>query len=294
MNINLKLFSIILVVFITNNCKVGISPKLPTRNDSSKLIEELSLKIKENPNDKYSLFLRGKNYLFLNKYDEAIKDFDRVIKIDNKFINAYVSKTDALIGKKQPREALNYTIKSININPRLSYPYFQQGLCYDELGDYYKAIKSYSKYFKHSPDLPIMFKKSYLFALDRRARLYHVTEEYDKAIVDINKALELKSKDPMLYFVRGSAYYEKKMYNESLNDFKTFVKQRPEHKYTYSYFASIYAVMKDKENAEKNLIRAFKLGFKDDKFLFSDDELVNLLGKDRIILLQKKYYKNDE
>jgi len=50
--------------------------------------------------------------------------------------------------------------------------------------------------------------------------IYSRREQYDQAIVDFNKALEIDPKNMEAYISRGKAYYFKGEYNKSWGDIK--------------------------------------------------------------------------
>jgi tetratricopeptide (TPR) repeat protein len=52
-----------------------------------------------------------------------------------------------------------------------------------------------------------------------RGNAYDTIKNYDEAIRDLNKAIELDSQNSSFYYFRGVAYYHKEKYNEALRDF---------------------------------------------------------------------------
>jgi len=53
-----------------------------------------------------------------------------------------------------------------------------------------------------------------------RGNAYIEKGQYDKAVFDYNKALEINSKDPQVFFNRGVAYYSIQEYDKSWADIK--------------------------------------------------------------------------
>lgn len=59
--------------------------------------------------------------------------------------------------------------------------------------------------------------------------------QIDDAISDLNKAVELNSKDAGAYFYRGNAYYKKGQFDKALSDYSKAIKFNP--RYTNAYFS---------------------------------------------------------
>jgi len=53
-----------------------------------------------------------------------------------------------------------------------------------------------------------------------RAMVYEKKNQYDQAILDFNKALEIDPKHASAYYNRGRSYYFKKEYDKSWNDIR--------------------------------------------------------------------------
>ena len=101
--------------------------------------------------------------------------------------------------------------------------YYNLGLVYFETGLYKKAEEK----FKYTIYLDHKFTKAYL----KLAYLYAIQKEYDKAIYEWNKALEIEpnfsEKYNVLYFM-GMAYQKKEMPDKALEYFLEALQLVPE------------------------------------------------------------------
>ena len=66
-----------------------------------------------------------------------------------------------------------------------------------------------------------------------RANANFVMGEYDTAIVDYNKAIELNPKEPDIYFSRGLAYFNKQSYTPAIADFDKVIELDPKEAMAY-------------------------------------------------------------
>ena len=76
------------------------------------------------------------------------------------------------------------------------------------------------------------------FAYNSRGDAYFFSNQYENAIVDYNRAIELKNNHP--YYNRGQAYYKLKKYDEALKDFSKTVELNPAFARGYSMRAILY------------------------------------------------------
>jgi TonB family protein len=66
-----------------------------------------------------------------------------------------------------------------------------------------------------------------------RANANFVMGEYDAAIVDYNKAIELNPKESTIYFSRGLAYFNNKNFNSAISDFDKVIELDPKEAMAY-------------------------------------------------------------
>ena len=106
----------------------------------------------------YSIFLLnflGITYNELNKYDEAIKCFNDLLKIDKNFADAYFNL--GIIYKKikeEKKSILNYN-KCIKINPKKFEAYNNLGNIYRERQEIKNAIEKYLQCLEINPNYMI-------------------------------------------------------------------------------------------------------------------------------------------
>ena len=113
--------------------------------------------------------------------------------------------------------------------------------------------------------------------------------EYDKAIADCDRAIELDPKDAMAYYGRGQAYDIKGEYDKAIADYNQAVKNRPKVAAFYVDRGDLYREIGDYNLAIKNYDNAVRLypnyadDFVDCKFRFggqvSVDEAIKLLNR---------------
>lgn len=148
--------------YLALSTKALIKDKL-RKKDEAKFLYEKSLKI--NPNNAYTL----NNLGFL---------------LDSQFNN--------------PKKAIDFYKKAININPKLIIARINLALTYNKEGKIEKAKKEYLKTLKISP--------SDVDAHNNLGNIYRTLKKKEKAIYHFEKAIEYNSKYPNAYLNLGNYY----------------------------------------------------------------------------------------
>jgi len=151
-----------------------------TGGDFSRAIWNMSKAIELNPNKGSYYALRGELYTKLGNDEDAIKDFDKAIKIvpDHTY---YIFRGNCKL-RKETNESLREAIE-----------------------DYTACIK---------------MNDSYEIAYFNRASAYHTMRMFKKALTDYDKAIALNKTYMKAYFKRGAAYMEVGMRAKACEDFK--------------------------------------------------------------------------
>lgn len=87
--------------------------------------------------------------------------------------------------------AIKYFQKAISLDPQRSDAYFEQGVSYGQLQNFFKAIALIDKAIEMSPHNGLYYYG--------RARVYLLADEKEKAMEDFKKAAELDDEDAQKY-----------------------------------------------------------------------------------------------
>lgn len=138
----------------------------------NKAIAEFDKAIKINEDDKDAHFYRGFSFFHQDLFDKAIPDFDKVIMLDNNSFETF----------------------------------FARGVSNLQLGNYEKAINDISYFI----DVNSYNKEAFYL----RGVAYDAINKYEKAIKDFNRTIELDSTDSEAYLIIGKLKYENISKNE--------------------------------------------------------------------------------
>ncbi len=89
--------------------------------------------------------------------------------------------------------------------------------------------------------------------------------QYDQALAEFNRALNINPQDPMLYNYRGKVYWAKGQNDKALADFTQALSIDPKNGRAYEYRSLVYCSLEDFAKALADVEKAKSLGFKIDE-----------------------------
>lgn len=136
----------------------------------------------------------GKKQVYEGNYSKAIKYYDKALKINPNFAEAYYHRANAKYDLKDYEGSMADCRKALNLNPELKSAYFNLGLSEYHLKDYRGAILNFTK--------AITIDKDDSEALYWRAKAYMALNKKIKACEDWKEAEKLGNK------YAKNAYYQ--------------------------------------------------------------------------------------
>lgn len=165
-------------------------------------------------------FYRGNDKYDACDYEGAIKDFNKAIDLDPKFVakfmprllsKAYNLRGCAKLKFKLYKQALKDYNKSIELDPKCVWVYYNRADASRKMGYYEDAIKDYSTIIKAMPNFD--------FAYYNRGRVKAKLRHYKEAVKDYDKAIGIDPDYFKAYSERGDAYFYLKEYDKAVRDY---------------------------------------------------------------------------
>lgn len=103
-----------------------------------------------------------------------------------------------------------------------------------------------------------------------RGSFYLTKGEYDQAISEFNKALEINPKDSGAYKNRGAAYMNKRQYDQAISDYTKALEINPKDAEAYNIRGRAYYFKGEYEKSWEDLNKAEDLGYKVPPEFFDD------------------------
>jgi len=171
---------------------------------------------------------RGIALLFSGQPDPAIADLTHSLEMDAQQPQVYRYKGQALAQKGEWVEAIQHFNTALQADPDIVDAYFHRGKAFMALGDqksddfnpYELARQDFEGYFSRAPtDTRIL--------LDH-AQTHRLDGNFDDAIADITKFLELVPGDDVAMEQRLNVFYEAERFDEAIADAKSLIEMHPD------------------------------------------------------------------
>ena len=167
----------------------------------------------------------------LGRYEEAIKCFDKVINIDSKNSIAHYGKAMSLLLLNKYREAL-VNLNNVNDDYLSSFDkegalafYFRKLICLNYSNNYKDAV--------YCCDKILELDNKYTYAYNGKGNALLKLGKYEEAIKCFDKVLELDDKNINAYNNKGNALLKLGKYEEAIECYNNALEL--DNKYTYAY-----------------------------------------------------------
>ena len=170
------------------------------------------------------------SHFYLGQYEQSLQALDKAIEF-------------------RPKDFVLYLWKSEVLSSRTSY---QEAL---------KALKAANQAIQNNPDNSIgYFKRAQVkVELENSRKQIWEEKDYEDAIADINKALELNPGNASFYIYKGKIYGLKEDYAKAIEYLKKAIKAEPDFATAYAELGLVYAKQGNEQEFTKNLEKALRL-----------------------------------
>jgi tetratricopeptide (TPR) repeat protein len=178
-----------------------------------------------NPNLAGVYSSRGNLLQDLNKYQEALADYDKAIALKPENAEAYLNRENVLNELSRYEEAIESQNKAIELDPSYAKAYYNCGVNLGELKRYEQALTNYENAIDINPD--------YAEAYSNRGNILKELMRHDEALSSYDQAILIKSDDAEAYFNRGVVFGELKQIKRAINNYEKSISLNP-------YYAEAY------------------------------------------------------
>lgn len=230
------------------------------------------------------IFDRAVEYKKHGKYQEALSEYDKVLILKPKFVNALINRANVKsllnnnngaiadlneaekIDPSEPeiyynrgnaendiklyKEAIVDFDKAISLSSHEDY-YLARGNSKKAIGLYEEAIKDYSQ--------AISIKSNFTDAYYNRANAKQKFSDFIGAIEDYDKAIKIEPTKIESYMNRGNAKIRLQKYQEAIMDFDLYIKMNPANYLAYSNRGIANGGLKNNEKAINDYSRAIEI-----------------------------------
>ena len=185
---------------------------LLSRGNFYKAFVQYDKSLQLNPDNIWVVYKKGLLFVIGGLNQDAIKEFQKVIKKKPWHALAYKGMGQAFFQMKKYDEAKKNFQKAIKLDQGLWKVYNSLGIIYDYKEKYNMAIHSYNKAISLKPDEGLLY--------NNLGVTWSLAGDYEKAINAFNKALETKYSKSKTYNNLGMALSKLGRYREALEAFR--------------------------------------------------------------------------
>ncbi|MEH2328248.1 tetratricopeptide repeat protein [Nostoc sp.] len=204
---------------------------------------------------------RGETYRLMERYPEALQDFDRAIELNPKDDWVIASRGQTYRSMKRYPEALQDFNRAIELNPKDDWALTNRGEIYRLMKRYPEALQDFNRAIELNP------KDDWAIAL--RSVTYRLIESYPAALQDFNRAIELNPKSNWAIAHCGETYRLMKRYPEALQDFDRAIELNPKSNWAIAHRGYTYLMLKLYNEALADFNRAIDLDSESNWYLYN-------------------------
>ena len=213
--------------------------------------------IEQDPNLTDAYLNRGYILLLASNYDLAFKDYDKAISLDPANAYAYRNLGLAKQGLLKFAEAMTNFSESIKLEPTEADGYAYRANVKTDLRDWEGAIDDFNEALKLNQSDPE------IYCFKASAEMWN--REFENAVTDATRAIELNNKtnqvDKVLFAYQISAYakVQLKEYDGALEDLDKAIQLRPHNPEILAERGSVHVCQNDFKAAEEDIAEAVRL-----------------------------------
>ena len=220
------------------------------KGDFEGSIEDFNKAIELDPKHHYAYASRGQAYRQNGNFNESINDLNHAIKLYPQFGWAYAQRGETYRMKRDYEKAIDDFDRGLKFANKLNWIFVNRALAFKENGEFKNSINSWTNLLGREP--------SNAFALNSRSWIFIINSEYEKAIIDAERALELSS-ETGYHDTLGWALFHKGNLRKAKIQAKKVLSLNPNHIFSNLLLYRIESTRGDKREAIKKIRKLFDI-----------------------------------
>ena len=198
---------------------------------------------------------RGKDLFMEKKLDEALQEFDQVIAINSKMVEAYYYRGFSYYYNMNYDNAILDASQAIELDPDYIFAYFLRGLSYYSKDENDNAITDFNQAIRLDPNN--------LWTYFGIALVNSEIGNYEQVIINANAVIRLNPNFADIYGLRGLAYARIGNYDNAIKDYTEMFRldptDNPNFYGDYTIRGQVYVEIGDLDKAITDFTRAMKI-----------------------------------
>lgn len=205
-------------------------------------------------NDAVAYYERANTYYEQGKFQDAIADAEKAMGLDKQLAEPYLVKARSLVGMGKHAQAVRICDRVLS----LPIATLQESEAYALRGDAFMKQRNFQQAIAdYSKAIEVRPDREELLAL--RGQCYGKKGELAKALEDFARALKVSDHSALIYLRRGEFYLDSKNYKKAVEDLTSAIDQDPGLQQAYVSRASAYTALRRYSLARADLLRVAEL-----------------------------------
>ena len=217
-------------------------------DEAKNLIEEV---LKNEKNNSQALNLYAFVLYYQNNFNAALEQWQKAIKINPNYIEAYNGRGNAYKNLKKFEEAVQSFKKAIQIEPRYFEAQINLGSVLIKLERFEDAIKNFDKVI----DVNNMASQ----AFHGKAYSLMKLKKYKEAIYNFNQSIKINPNDANAFYNLGATYENLKKWQEAADSFSKAMQINPNHEEAYRDLLHLLEFYLPKQESKNFVIKTNNL-----------------------------------
>lgn len=230
-------------------CQCNLAYNSLITNDFETSVRHYSEALQYDPNTVEAYNGRGQAYLYLKRYPEALGDFEKALASGIETPKLYMNQGKCLVTLKRYEEAIPALTKSLELEPKSAETWLLRGKAQQQTGKTDLALKDYDKSLELEPGI--------IEARMNRAVILFNAGEYARAIEDNTLILDSApepAKVPVL-LNRANCYLKSGATDKALADVNNALEINPNYTKGYQTRAAIWQLMGQTDKMQADLAK---------------------------------------
>ena len=256
-----------------------------TRMESfDRALEDFNTALRLDKDNISALIGRGILYNKQESYQRALADFGRVLRMNPDWAPVYLSRAETFVAIHRYRDAMNDYNQAITLRPDYAQAYYGRAILREQRNDLPNALKDIDLALKSNPE----YIEAHLFrgdmyakrsdwakaleaytavikqqptaeAFHKRSHAYQRLEQFEKAMTDLNRAVDLKPSLETAWYDRGILHQAREQYEKALGDFDQVLRLQPGNAGAFCKKGEIWIEMGHSDSALQYFSQAMEL-----------------------------------
>jgi tetratricopeptide (TPR) repeat protein len=200
---------------------------------------------------KSSLLYTGRSLINLGEFSEGIKEFERILDKDPNYVDAWISKGEALSIQGRFDEALNCFDRAIKVEPKRAEIFYNMGITYLRMEEFDKMEHSFQKALDIDPSSPE--------ALITLGKISIQMLEFKDAINYLKESLEIDPNSVESWIHMAFAYLGLGEYESAIKCYESALEIDPTEAQAYTGIGLVYLETKSFKEAEEYLDKSMAI-----------------------------------